>query len=89
MIPCVHIGDSSSREDNITQRFFERPKNKRSISVTSQSDRVMVPLKNTVNSSGNYIQSKYRIISPPMHFVSKMKMRRRLRILSSIYNVEL
>ena len=52
MIPCVHIGDSSSREDNITQRFFERPKNdlnKRSISVTSQSDRVMVPLKNTVN----------------------------------------
>ena len=86
MIPCIHIGDSSSRKDNITQRFFERPKNdeeylnKRSISVTLQSDRVMETLKNTVNYSGSYIQSKYRIISPPISFVSHMKMKRRLRI---------
>ena len=86
MIPCIHIGDSSSRKDNITQRFFERPKNdeeylnKRSISVTLQSDRVMETLKNTVNYSGSYIQSKYRIISPPIYFVSHMKMKRRLRI---------
>ena len=86
MIPCIHIGDSSSRKDNITQRFFERPKNdeeylnKRSISVTLQSDRVMETLKNTVNYSGSYIQSKYRIISPHIYFVSHMKMKRRLRI---------
>ena len=62
MIPCIHIGDSSSRKDNITQRFFERPKNdeeylnKRSIFVTLQSDRVMETLKNTVYYSGSYIQ---------------------------------